>query len=363
MSKKVRIGVVGASTGGGWAHYAHMPALAAIPEIEVAAIATTRAESAASSAAHYGVANGYSNLAELLASDVDLVAVSVRAPDHARVSEEVLRAGKHLFVEWPMGANLAQSNRLVQLAEQHAVRGFVGLQARAAPAVRHAAELIADGYLGRIHSVSIQAAYPFWGDPVTSSYSADRTCGATVLTIPGGHGLDLMRLLAGEVTSVNARTSHLRKEVRIAGTGELLPMTSPDQFAAVGTLETGAVFSAHFDGMAPTGLCFRMAVNGDRGELLISGSGMPEIAPLALSGTREKGVALSPIAIPQSAQEPPFDPANPAYNVYGLWKQIAGDLTSGSEEAPSLRSGLATRNLLDAIERSADDNGGMVAVG
>jgi predicted dehydrogenase len=339
-----------------------MPALAAIPEIEVAAIATTNAESAARSAAHYGVASGYSNLAELLASDIDLVAVSVKAPDHARVSEEVLRAGKHLFVEWPMGANRAQSAHLVELAEQHGVRGFAGLQARVSPAVRHAAELIADGYLGRVHSVSIQAAYPFWGSPVTSSYSADRTSGATVLTIPGGHGLDLMRILAGEAVSVNARTSHLRSEVRVADTDELLPMTSPDQFAAVGTLESGAVFSAHFDGMALTGLSFRMALHGDRGEVLISGPGMPEIAPLELAGTREKGARPEPIAIPQPIPEPPFAPAHPAYNEYLLWKQIAGDLAGGTAEAPTLGSGLATRVLLDAIERSADDGGATIAV-
>lgn len=357
MGKKLRIGVVGASTGGGWAHNAHMPALAAIPEIEVAAIATTSAESAARSAAHYGVARGFSNLADLLRSDVELVAVSVKAPDHAHISEEVLRAGKHLFVEWPMGANRAQSARLAELADQHSVRGFVGLQARVSPAVRHASDLIADGYLGRIHSVSIQAAYPFWGSPVTSSYSANRTSGATILTIPGGHGLDLMRMLAGEATSVNARTSHLRSEVRVADTGETVPMTAPDQFAAVGTLESGAVFSTHFDGMALTGLSFRMALHGDCGELVISGPGMPEIAPLELSGTRVKGASPEPIAIPQPIPEPPFAPAHPAYNEYLLWKQIAEDLTGDTAEAPSLQSGLATRTLLDAIERSADAGG------
>lgn len=362
MERKLRIGVVGASVDGGWAHNAHMPALAAVPEIEVAAIATTREESAARSAAQYGVANGYTNLAELLAADVDLVAVSVKAPDHARIAQQVLEAGKQLFVEWPMGANHAQSENLVQLAERQGLRGFVGLQARLAPSVRHAAELIAGGFLGRIHSVSVQGSFPYWAEPVVSSYSADRTSGANILTIPAGHGLDLLRLFAGEVATVNGRTSHFRKRVRAADTGATVAMTSPDQVAAIGTLESGAVFSAHFDGMALTGQTFHMALNGDCGELVLHGAGMPEIAELRLSGTREKGLRPSVIAIPEAMSEAPFDPAHPAYNMFFLWKRIARDLLAGESAAPALASGLVTRALLDAIERSAERGGATTVV-
>lgn len=356
MARKLRIGVIGASVDGSWAHNAHMPALATLPEIEVVAIATSRADSAARSAAHYGVAKGYADLAQLLAEELDLVAVSVKAPDHARLAEQVLEAGKHLLVEWPMGASLAQSDHLVALANAQGLRGFVALQARAAPSIRHAAALIADGYLGRIHAVSVQGAFPFWGDPVFSAYSADRESGANVLTIPAGHGLDLMRLLAGEVATLNGRTSHLRAQVRAQDTGEMVPMTAPDQVAAIGTLQSGAVFSAHFDGMAPTGQSFRLALNGEHGELVLAGPGMPEIAPLQLSGTREKGAPPAPIAIPQELAEAPFDPAHPAYNIYFLWQQVARDLLEGGNEAPSLASGQATRALLDAIERSAESD-------
>ncbi|MBB3862651.1 putative dehydrogenase [Novosphingobium hassiacum] len=358
--KNLKVGVVGASMDGGWARYAHMPALAAIPEIDVVGIATSRTESALRSAAAFNVRNGYGSIAELLASDVDLVAVSVRAPLHEQAAMEVVEAGKHLFVEWPMGANFAQSQRLVERARTRGVRGYVGLQGRASPAVQHAAALLADGYLGRLYSVSLFGAFNFWNDPVATAYSADASCGANILTIPAGHGLDQMRMLVGEVASVNARVSCLRESVMAADVGKMVPMTAPDQVAAIGTLQSGAVFSAHFAGTAPTGNTFRMMLVGDRGELLIEGNGMPEIAALSLAGTREKGTALQPITVPEPALSG-LAPG-PSYNTTLLWHEIARDLREGTSNAPTLESACETRRLLDAMERSAAQQGATITL-
>jgi predicted dehydrogenase len=359
-NKLLKVGVIGASIDGGWARNAHMPALAAVPMIEVVGIATSRSESATRSAAAFNVPNGYGSNAELLASDVDLVAVSLRAPLHEQVALEVLDAGKHLFVEWPMGANLDQSRRLVGRARERGVRGFVGLQGRASPAIAHAAALLCDGYLGRLYSVSLFGAFNFWNDPVANAYSADAASGANILTIPAGHGLDLMRMLVGEVASVNGRVSCLRDKVMAADAGKLVPITAPDQVAAIGTLQSGAVFSAHFAGTAPTGNTFRMMLVGDQGELLIEGGGMPEIAPLRLSGTREKGLQLQPIVSP----EPGSDeiPPGPSFNTTLLWRKIAQDLREGTFAAPSLASAFETRRLLDAIERSAAQQGATITI-
>jgi predicted dehydrogenase len=331
-----------------------MPALAAIPEIEITAVGTSREESAASSAKAFNIPAGYGNIADLLASPLDLVAVSVKAPDHIKPALAVLDAGKHLFIEWPMGANFNQAQQIEERARQRGVRGFVGLQARAAPPLRHAIELVRDGYVGRLYSVSTFGAYSYWGEQITASYSADIESGANVLTIPGGHSLDAMRALVGEVTSVNGRTTHLREHVMAADVGREVRMTAPDQFAAIGTLESGAVFSAHFTGVAPRGEMFRMMLVGDKGELLIEADGMPEIAPLRLSGTRARGEALKPIAVPSPEGTPP---QGPAYNIWFLWRQIAADLGQGTTTAPDLASALKTRGLIDAIARSAAEGG------
>ena len=43
--------------------------------------------------------------------DVDLVAVSVRVPWHYDLVMAGLRAGKPVFCEWPLGANLGRGAR------------------------------------------------------------------------------------------------------------------------------------------------------------------------------------------------------------------------------------------------------------
>ena len=45
-SERIRVGVVGANAERGWAARSHLPALRALPELDLAAVCTTRAESA-----------------------------------------------------------------------------------------------------------------------------------------------------------------------------------------------------------------------------------------------------------------------------------------------------------------------------
>src|SRR3954462_14468794 len=55
MGGKIRVGIVGASASRGFASIAHIPALQALSEFEIAAVCTTRQETAEAAARHYGV--------------------------------------------------------------------------------------------------------------------------------------------------------------------------------------------------------------------------------------------------------------------------------------------------------------------
>ena len=47
-----------------------------------------------------------------------------------------LEAGKNVFVEWPLGQNLAEAEEMAALAKSANVTTAVGLQARQAPSIR-----------------------------------------------------------------------------------------------------------------------------------------------------------------------------------------------------------------------------------
>src|SRR5437763_1051848 len=133
--QKLKVGIVGADAQGqGWAPIAHFPALRALPEFEIAALCTTRAESAAAASARYGVPLAYHDYRALCANpDIDVVSVVVRAPNHRDVVMAALAAGKHVYCEWPLGIDSAQAEEMAALALGQRVQAVVGLQARCDP--------------------------------------------------------------------------------------------------------------------------------------------------------------------------------------------------------------------------------------
>src|SRR5581483_10880025 len=84
-SNKIRVGIVGLSPDRGFASIAHIPALRALPDFDIAAVCTTRRESAEAAARHFGIPLAFSDPAELARHpNVDLVTVTVKVPDHYR---------------------------------------------------------------------------------------------------------------------------------------------------------------------------------------------------------------------------------------------------------------------------------------
>ena len=101
---KLRVGIVGASPGRGFASIAHIPALQTLPNIEITAVCTTRQDSADAAARHFGIPLAFSDPARLAQHpDVDLVTVCVKVPDHYAPVMAAIDAGKHVYCEWPLG--------------------------------------------------------------------------------------------------------------------------------------------------------------------------------------------------------------------------------------------------------------------
>src|SRR5712691_10958012 len=120
MESKIRVGIVRATvtTGGsGWGAHAHVPALHALPEYELRAVCTAHEDTAKASAAAFGAELAFHDINAMVAHpDIDVVVVSVRVPIHYELVMPALRAGKAVFCEWPLGANLAEAEEMAGLA-------------------------------------------------------------------------------------------------------------------------------------------------------------------------------------------------------------------------------------------------------
>src|SRR3712207_51312 len=137
MADQIRVGIVGATLtpgGSGWGANAHIPALKVLPEFMLKAVCTAHEDTASVAAAAFGAELAFHDINAMVAHpDIDLVVVSVRVPSHYGLVMTALAAGKAVFCEWPLGANLAEAEAMAGLAHARALRTMVGLQARSDP--------------------------------------------------------------------------------------------------------------------------------------------------------------------------------------------------------------------------------------
>src|SRR5256884_3132914 len=153
---RLGVGIIGVSPVRGWAATAHIPALRALPNYEIRALSAHSAESARAAGEVFGVSAVFADHEQMLTqSDIDVVAVTVKVPQHRELVSAALAAGKAVYCEWPLGRDLDDARAMAALAAKQGVRTVVGLQARQAPAIEFVQELLSDGYIGEVLSTTM----------------------------------------------------------------------------------------------------------------------------------------------------------------------------------------------------------------
>ena len=220
---KLRVALVGASaSGSGWGPAAHMPAIAAVEGLELAALCTSSPASAAAAGETYGIPRAYGDVRELAAQpDIDLVTVAVRVPHHHSIVMPLLEAGKHVYCEWPLGATTEEATEMAAAAEANEVIAVAGLQGRHDPALTHVRELVDEGWLGEVLSVIVtMIGGGALAHRASEAWMANDASGANTLTIVAGHTLDHVEYLFGNLTELSATIGVQVPQWRLTDTGE-----------------------------------------------------------------------------------------------------------------------------------------------
>jgi predicted dehydrogenase len=203
----------------------HFPDLDLRPElVAVADDVPGRAEEAAG---RYGFAVATRDWRDV-AADPGVEAVSVAAPNflHREIGVAMAEAGKHLWIEKPVGLTAADARAVADAAAKAAVQTTVGFNYRNAPAVAAARELIASGQIGAVTHVRIRLLSDYAASPegaLTWRYERERG-GSGVLGDMASHGVDLARHLVGEIGALMADTAIFvpeRARPTAAGTGHI----------------------------------------------------------------------------------------------------------------------------------------------
>jgi predicted dehydrogenase len=353
------VGIVGVSPVRGWAATAHIPALRALPNYEIRALSAHSAESARAAGEVFGVSAVFSD-PELLVTqpDIDVVAVTVKVPHHRELVCAALAAGKAVYCEWPLGRDLDDARAMAALAAGQGARTAVGLQARQAPAIEFARELLSDGYVGEVLSttmVGLSVPGGVVGQP--NAYMLDKANGANVLTVAVGHSVDTLNHVLGEFADLSAVSGLRRPVITIEETGEQVVKTAPDQVAVIGTLTSGATASIHVREAVAGGTGFLWEINGTDGTLRITAdAAYPEIYPLTVAGAhgRDEPAELAvPAALTHKWPALTSLEGAPAYNVGRAYAAFAADIDNGTHTVPDFAGAVRRHEVIAAIERSA----------
>lgn len=131
---------------------------------------------------------------------------------HLDVALPAARAGAHLFIEKPLAASLEGAEELANIIEEKRLTALVGFQMRFHPCFVRLRTLVAEGALGRIHSVRARYGeylpdfHPY--EDYRQSYAAKASLGGGVV-LTQIHDIDYLQALFGAPERVFAMGGHL----------------------------------------------------------------------------------------------------------------------------------------------------------
>ncbi|MGI8664956.1 MAG: Gfo/Idh/MocA family protein [Jatrophihabitans sp.] len=229
----------------------HFPELPVVPRL--LAVSDPEPERLADAQDRYGFTDTTTDWRSLLTDD-RIEAVSITAPNflHAELGTAFAHAGKHIWIEKPVGLSAADAVAVARAVTDRGVQSTVGFNYRNAPAVAHARQLIASGAIGAVTNASIRLFSDYAAHPdgaLSWRFEAARG-GSGVLGDLASHGIDLARYLIGEIASVVADTATFigtrprptgaGSHFALATGGEPEPVENEDYLACLLRFDNGA---------------------------------------------------------------------------------------------------------------------------
>ncbi|HEY5857499.1 MAG TPA: Gfo/Idh/MocA family oxidoreductase [Aldersonia sp.] len=255
---KLRVALVGAGAAGqahafGFRNVSMAAGLDGV-DVELAVVVDPNVELARLTADRYGYAEATADLSRVL-DDASIDAISVALPNvaHADVLPAILRSGKHVVAEKPIGRGAVEAAGLVELAEQSDAVTGVGFSFRRLPGLAAVHDLVADRTIGAVRSFTAwyNADYGASPDAPFGWRYAKQTAGAGALIDIGTHALDTVGYVAGPIKRVLSATLQTAIERRpIPGTAEFGTVDTDDIALLTVELENGAVGQVHVSRVA-----------------------------------------------------------------------------------------------------------------
>ena len=251
MKKKLNIGVIGC----GFMGRTHSNAFLQAPrffdlpfEPVLKRVCARNEERAKAFASNWGYESYETDWRKLVESpEIDVVDIASPNDTHAEIAIAAAAAGKSILCEKPLGRNVAESEAMVNAAEQAGVATMVWYNYRRVPAVTLAKEIVDSGKLGRIFHYrtvflqdwTISRDLPQGGDAL---WRLDvNVAGSGVTGDLLAHNIDTAMWLNGPIDEVVAMTETFIKTRKHNLTGKEEPVGIDDASAFLARFRNGSL--------------------------------------------------------------------------------------------------------------------------
>jgi predicted dehydrogenase len=307
--------------------------------------------------------------------DPEVEAVSVTAPNamHREIAVAAAEAGKHVWVEKPVGRGLADTAAVAEAAERAGIINAVGFCYRFAPAVQHARALIEAGVLGEINHFRgvFLADYANRPDAAASWRFRRAEAGSGALGDLMAHIVDMTHFLVGPIDRLSGRTATMipRRPPMPVGEGthfsrvrtdELVDVENEDWAAALFQLAGGTVGSLEASRViVGPRVEMRFEVHGTKGALAWELERMNELERFGLSDNGADEGYTTVYVGPQHGDFGAFQPGAGIPMGYDDLrvteaKSFLAAIRDGEQRGPGLTEMVAAAKVLEAIERSQE---------
>ncbi|MBK8610956.1 MAG: Gfo/Idh/MocA family oxidoreductase [Chitinophagaceae bacterium] len=221
-------------------------------------------------------AKAYYSIDELLQQETGIQLISICTPNglHATHSIKAMEAGCDVLCEKPLCIDVADGNRMIEMAAKTGKKLFVVKQNRYNPPVRFLKNLIDSNALGQVYSFQINC---FWNRPEAyyTEWKGSQVLDGGTLFTQFSHFIDLLYWLLGDVASVKATGKNFaHPAIEFEDTGAVI---FGMQNGAMGTLlYTVNSFEKNMEGS--------FTVFGEKGTVKIGGQYLNELEYCEVDG-------------------------------------------------------------------------------
>ena len=216
----LRIGIAGF----GYTGQLHSEVCQQLPGVEVVAIADPEIERSRVPAG----ASAYSDYRDLITLDLDTIHICLPTSFHADAACQALQAGKHVLIEKPIAASMAEAKRMMAEAKKASRYLCTGMTHRFYPEIREGKKRVEDGEIGELVMIrdSILEYAGLLGGP--SWYRSKELAGGGTVLSSGVHLVDrVMWFFGKQPVSVSGATSNAMLRGEVEDTAQMSLLFDP----------------------------------------------------------------------------------------------------------------------------------------